>query len=218
MGKLAKLSNKRKEATARKAKAAADAAAAVAAAAASAAAEAVADAASCAAAAAVVPGAPSGSGLATTRNRVATRGSYAAAVANGPAVDGETTSVDAPTVASPSSGATKPSKNPKLSAAVTVPAAMADCTGDAILPPAPDLLTKELKKKNPKNPGNFAAAVGHGANDASVPSKPRYPSRGTGTKTSTGKGASCSPVAKVDTHPIIPTGKAPFAVVKLKEL
>ena len=192
MGKLRALSKKRKEAAARKAKAAADAAADAAAAAdatataaasvaaaatASAAGDAAADAASRAAAAIVVPAAPSGSGLSSASNRLATRRSYAAAVTNGPAVTGVTTSVIATTLASPSSAATRSSKKPKLSAAVLVPGAMADCTDDAILPPAPDLFTTELKK-SPNKCGEFAAAVGHGATDASVPSKSRYPSRG----------------------------------------
>ncbi len=185
MGKLDKQSKKR--AAAKKAKAAADAAAATdataAAAAANVAAAAAADAASRAAAAAVIPAARSGSGIATCL-------SYSAAVADGPAVAGETTSVNTATVASPSSAATRSSKKLKLSAAVVVPAAMADCTGGAT---APDLLTKELKKKSPKKRGNFAATVECGATDASVLSKSRYPSRGTGTKTSTGKGASSSP-------------------------
>ena len=95
---------------------------------------------------------------------------------------------------------------------------MADRTGDAILPPAPDLLTTELKKKSPKKRGDFAAAVGHGATDASVPSKLRYPFRGTGTKTSTGKGASSHPIAEDDADPIVPAEKAPLAAAKLKKL
>ena len=209
MGKLGKLSKKRK-AAARKAKAAADAAAAAdtttAATAASAATDAAADAASCAAAAAVVPAAPSGSGLSSASNRLATHRSYAAAVANDPAVAGETTSVNAATVASPSSAATRSSKKLKLSAAVVVPAATADHTGDTT---APDLLTKDLKKKSPKKSGNIAATVEPGATDTSVPSKSRYPSRGTDTMTSTGKCASSSPVAEDDAHPFVPAGKAP---------
>ena len=134
MGKLSKLTKKRKEAAARKAKAAADAAAAAdateaaaaaaatAAASAAADADAAADAASRAAAAAVVPAAPSGSGSAATSNRVNICRSHAAAVANGPVVAvnvaGETTSVVAASVAFPSSAATKSSKKAKLSAAV----------------------------------------------------------------------------------------------------
>ena len=232
MGKLSKLSKKRKEAAARKTKAAADAAAAAdataataaaaaaAAAAASAAADAAADAASCAAAAAVVPAAPSGSGSATASNWANTHRSYAAAVANGPAISvnvpGETTSVVAASVAFPSSAATKSLKKAKLSVDVAVPAAMANCTGNAILPPAPDLLTMELKKKSPKKRGNLVAAVGHGATDASVPSKLRHPSRGTDRKTSTAKGASFHPIAEDDAHPIVPAEKAPLAAKKLK--
>jgi len=56
------------------------------------------------------------------------------------------------------------------SAAPTVasPAAMADVTGDAFLPPsAQDLHTTTLK--SPKKRDKIAAAVGHGATDASVP-------------------------------------------------
>ena len=208
MGKLSKLSKKRKQAASKKkAKAAADATDAAAAAdttaaaaAAIAAADAAADAASRAAAAAVIPAARSGSGIAT-------HCSYAAAVANGPgAVAGETTSVNAATVASPSSAATRSSKKLKLSAAVVVPAATADHTGDTT---APDLLTKDLKKKSPKKSGNIAATVEPGATDTSVPSKSRYPSRGTDTMTSTGKCASSSPVAEDDAHPFVPAGKAP---------
>jgi hypothetical protein len=210
MGKLLKLSKKR--AAAKKAKAAADAAsaadAAAAAAAANVAADAAADAASRVAAAAIVPAAHSGSGIATCR-------SYATSVADGPAVAGETTSVNAAAVASPSSVAMRSSKKLKLSAAAVVTAAMADCTGDAI---APDLLTKELKKKSTKKHGEFAATVELGATDASVKSKSRYPSRGTGTKTFTGKGASSSSVAKDDANPTVPTGKAPPAVARGNEL
>ncbi len=95
--KLSNLSKKRKQAATKKAKAAALAAAAAdataAAAAANVAADAAADAASHAVAAAVVPAARSGSGIATHR-------CYAAAVADGPAVAGETTSVNAASVAS----------------------------------------------------------------------------------------------------------------------
>ena len=61
-------------------------------------------------------------------------------------VAGETTFVVATSVASPSSAATKSSKKTKLFAAVAFPAAMADRTGNALLPPAPDLLTTALKK------------------------------------------------------------------------
>ena len=92
---------------------------------------------------------------------------------------------------------------------------MANCTAGAT---APDLLTKELKKKSPKKRGNFAATVERGATDASIPSKSRYPSRATGTKTSTGKGASSSPVAEDDAHPFVPAEKATLAAAKSKEL
>ena len=108
----------------------------------------------------MVPATPSGSGSSAARNRVATHSSYAAAVANGPAVavnvTGKTTSVVPASVASPSSAATKSSKKPKLSADVPVPATMVDRTGGTILPPATDLLTTELKKKSPKKHGDFA--------------------------------------------------------------
>ena len=93
---------------------------------------------------------------------------------------------------------------------------MADCTGDAIIPPAPDLLTTELKEKSPNKRGEFAAAVGHGAADALVPLEPRYPSRCTGTKTSTGKGAYSHPIAEEDAHPSIPAQKAPTAKENLQ--
>ena len=93
---------------------------------------------------------------------------------------------------------------------------MANCTGDAILPPAPDLLTTALTK-SPKKRSNLAAAVGHGATDASVTSKPRYPSRGhAGRKTSTAVGASSRPVAEDDADFTVPTEKAPLAAEKLK--
>ena len=222
MGKLGQLALKRAAAK-RKAKAAADAAAAAdataAAAPAIAAADAAIDAASRAAAAAVVPATCSSFGVATRR-------SYAAAVANGPAVAGETISVNAATVASPSSAATRLSKKPKLSAAVVIPAATADCTGDATAPDlaatanrtgdatAPDLVKKDLKKKSPKFSCELAASVERGATDASVLSKSRYPSRGTGTMTSTGKGASSSPVAEDDAHPLVPAGKIPKTAAK----
>ena len=217
IGKLSKLSKKRKEAAARKSKAPADAAAAAAAVAA-AAASAAADAASCAAAAAaVVPATPSGSGLSSASNKLATCRSYATAVANGAAVAGVTTSVNAATLASPSSVATRSSKKPKLSAAVVIPAAMADPKRDAICLPALDLLTTELKKKSPnKHSCKFAAAVGHGAADGLVPLKPMCPSRCIGKKTSTGKGASSHPVAEDDAHPIIPAEKAPIAKENLQ--
>ena len=213
-----------RSAAARKAKAAADAATAAdataAAATASAAADAVADAASHAAAAAIVPATPAGSGSAAASNRVNARCSYAAAVANGPAVAAnvpdETTSVVAASVASPSSAVTKSSKKTNLSAVVAFPAAMANRTGDALLPPAPDLITTALKK-SPKKRDNLAADVGHGTTDASVPTKSRYPSRGnTGRKTSTAVGASSHPVAEDDADPIVPAKKAPPAVEKLK--
>ena len=190
MGKLSKLSRKRKfkSTAARKDKAAADAAVA-----ADATAAAAADAASRAAAATIVPAAPAGSGSVAASNRVNSRRSYAAAVANGPTVavnvTAETTSVVAASVASPSSAATKSSKKIKLSAAVTFPADMADPTSNALLPPAPDLPTTALK--SPKKHDDLAAAVGHGATDASVPSKSRYPSRcNAGRKTTTAVGAS----------------------------
>ena len=166
------------------------------------------------------PAARSGFGVATHR-------SYDAAVANGPAGAGETTSVNATTVASPSSAATRLSKKPKLSAAVVIPAATADCTGDATAPDlaatanrtgdatAPDLVKKDLKKKSPKFSCDLAASVERGATDASVLSKSRYPSRGTGKMTSTGKGASSSPVAKDDVHALVPAGNAPKTVAKL---
>ena len=223
MGKLEQLQLKRAAAK-KKAKAAPDAAAAADAAAvataAIAAADAATDAASCAAAAAVAPAGRSGSGVATHR-------SYAAAVANGPAVAGETTSVNAATVASPSSAATRLSKKPKLSAAVVIPAATANCTGNATAPDlaatanctgvatAPDLLKKEPKKKSPKKSGNFAATIERGATDASAISKSRYPSRGTGKMTSNGKGASSSNVAEDDTHPFVHAGKAVKTAAKL---
>ena len=200
MGKLNNLTKKR--AVAKKAKAAVDAAAAAdataAAAAAYVAADAAADAPSRAAATTVVPATRSGSGIAT-------RCSYAAVVADGPAVAGETTSGNAATVSSPSTAATRSLKKPKLSAAVIVAAAMADCTVNAT---ALALLTKELKNKSPKKRGYFAATVELGATDASVMSKSRYPSQTTATKTSTGKGASSSPVANDDAHPFVPAGKA----------
>jgi hypothetical protein len=63
-------------------------------------------------------------------------------------------------------------KKLKLSAAVVVPAAMADCTGNAT---APDLLTKELKKKSPKKRGNFAATVERGATDSFRPVQIKVP-------------------------------------------
>ena len=157
MGKLEQLKLKRAAAK-KKAKAAADAAAAAvaaavaAAAAAIAAADAATDAASRAAATAVIPAAHSGFGVATCR-------SYAAAVANGPVVAGETTSVNAATVASPSSAATRLSKKPKLSAAVVVLAATANRTGEATAPDlaatadrtgnatAPDLLSRRIQRR-----------------------------------------------------------------------
>ena len=93
---------------------------------------------------------------------------------------------------------------------------MADCTGNALLPPAPDLLTTALKK-SPTKPDNLAAAVGHSATDASVPSKSRYPSRGNACrKTSTAVGASSHPVPEDDADPIVPAKLAPLAAEKLK--
>jgi hypothetical protein len=223
MGKFSKHSRKRKSksATARKAKAAADSAAAAdasaAAAAAFAAADAAADAASRPAAAAIVPAAPAGSGSAAASNRVNTRRSYAAAVNNGPAVAvnvaAETTSVVAASVASPSSAATKSSKKIKLSAAVAFPDAMVDPIDDALLPPAPDLHTTALK--SPKKRDDLAAAVGHGATDASIPSKSRYPScRNAGRKTTTAVGASSHPLAEDDADPIVPANLASLAAKK----
>ena len=65
--------------------------------------------------------------------------------------------------------------------------------------------------------GDHAAGVDHGATDASIPSKPRYPSRGkAGRKTSTAVGASSHPVAEDDADPIVPAEKAPLAAEKLK--
>ncbi len=90
-------------------------------------------------------------------------------------------------------------------------AATADRTGDAT---APDLLKKEPKKKSPKKSGNFAATVERGATDASILSKSRYPSRGTGKMTSTGKGASSSPVAEDGAHPLVHAGKDPKTAAK----
>ena len=186
MGKLEQLVLKRSAAK-KKAKTAADAAAAAdataAAAAAIAAADAPTDAAFHAAAAAVVPTTHSGFGVATRR-------SYAAAVANGLADAGETTSVNATTVASPSSAATRLSKKPKLSAPVVIPAATANRTVDSTAPdlaataertgdePAPDLVKKDSKKNSLKKSGDLAATVERGATDASVLSKSKYPSRG----------------------------------------
>ncbi len=179
----------------------------------------LADAASCAAATAIAPAAPAGSGSAAASNRIVTRQSYAAAVANGPAVAvnvaAETTSVVAASVASPSSAVTKLSKKIKLSAAVASLTAMADLTGNAFFPPAaPDLPTTALK--SPKKCDDLAAAVGHGATDASVPAyKPRYPShRNAGRKTATVVGASSHPLAEDDADPIIPANLAYLAAKK----
>ena len=179
----------------------------------------LADAASRAAATAIAPAAPAGSGSAATSNRIVTCQSYAAAVANGPAVAvnvaAETTSIVAASVASPSSAVTKLSKKIKLSAAVASLAAMADLTGNAFLPPAaPDLPTTALK--SPKKRYDLAAAVGHGATDASVPAyKPRYPShRNAGRKTATVVGASSHPLAEDDADPIIPANLAYLAAKK----
>jgi hypothetical protein len=137
----------------------------------------------------------------------------AATVANVSAVPvnvvGEITSIVAASVASSSSAATKSSKKAKLSAAVAIPAAMVDRTGDAMLPPAPDLFTTALKKSSKKR-GDHFAAVEHGATDASIPSKPRYPSRGIPDRNaSTAVGASSHPVAEDDADPIIPAEKTP---------
>jgi hypothetical protein len=98
-----------------------------------------------------------------------------------------------------SSAVTRSSKKPKLSAAVVIPAAMADCTGDAKVHPAPDLLTKEHKKKSPKKRGNIADPVG--ATDACVVSKSRYPSCGNdGRNTLSAGGASTDPVAEKEAN------------------
>jgi len=193
---------------------------AVAAAAASAAATTVTDAASCAAATAIAPAAPASSGSAAASNRVFTHQSYAAAVTNGPAVavnvSAETTSVVAASVASPSSATMKLSKKIKLSAAVASPAAMADVTGDAFLPPsAQDLHTTTLK--SPKKRDKIAAAFGHGATDTSVPaSKSRYPSRcNAGLITTNVGGASSRPLAEdADADPIVPSNLASHAAKK----
>ena len=190
----------------------------------------LADAASCAAATAIAPAAPAGSGSAAASNRVVTRQSYAAAVTNGPAVAvnvyAETTSVVASSVASSSPAATKLSaamvlsKKMKLSAAVASPAAMADLTGDAFLPPsAQDLHTTTLK--SPKKHDKIAAAVGHGATDASIPaSKSRYPShRNAGIIATNFVGASSHPLAKdADADPIVPANLASLAVKVKKSL
>jgi hypothetical protein len=224
MANLKELSRKRKlnNAAANKAKAAADTAdaTAVAAAAASTAAATVTDAASHAAAATIAPATPAGSGSAAASNRVFTHQSYAAAVTNGPAVavnvSAETTSVVAASVASPSSATMKLSKKIKLSAAVASPAAMADVTGDAFLPPsAQDLHTTTLK--SPKKRDKIAAAVGHGATDTSVPaSKSRYPSRcNAGLITTNVGGASSRPLAEdADADPIVPSNLASHAAKK----
>jgi len=238
LANLKEVSRKRKlkNAAAKKAKANADAAAAADATTAAAAtstataasieaASRAAAATSCAAAAATAPAAPAGSGSAAASNRVVTRQSYAAAVTNGPAVTvnvyAETTSVVAASVSSPSPAATKLSvamelsKKMKLSATVASPAAMADLTGDAFLPPsAQDLHTTTLK--SPKKRDNLAAAVGHGATDASVPaSKSRYPSRrNAGRITNNVVGASSHPLAEDDADPIVPANLASLAAKK----
>jgi len=231
MANLNEVSRKRKikNAAAKKAKAdadatsAADATTAAATAAASAASAASAEAAFCAAATAVAPAAPAGSGSAAASNRVVTRQSCTAAVANGLAVAvnvyAETTSVVAASVASPSpvatklSAATELSKKIKLSATVASAAPMADLTGDAFLPPsAQDLHTTTLK--SPKKRDKFATAVGHGATDASVPaSKSRYPSRRyAGIITTNVLGASSHPLAEdADADPIVPANLASLA-------
>ena len=150
----------------------------------------------------------------------------APAVANGPTVAvnvyAETTSVVAASVASPSpaamklSAATELSKKIKLSATVASPAAMADLKGDTFLPPsAQDLHTTTLK--SPKKHDKIAAAVGHGATDASIPaSKSRYPShRNAGIIATNFVGASSHPLAKdADADPIVPANLASLAVKK----
>ena len=95
---------------------------------------------------------------------------------------------------------------------------MADPKADAVLPPALDLPTTSLK--SPKKRDNLPAAIGHGATDASVPSKPRYPSCPiSGSKTSTVLGASSHPFAEDDADPTVPAYLASLADKKsLKEL
>jgi len=92
---------------------------------------------------------------------------------------------------------------------------MADVTGDAFLPPsAQDLHTTTLKI--PKKRDKIAAAVCHGATDASVPaSKSRYPShRNAGIITTNFVGASSHPLAEDDADPIIPANLAYLAAKK----
>jgi len=113
------------------------------------------------------------------------------------------------------SAATEVSKKIKLSAAVASPAAMADLTGDTFLPPSAQYLhTTTLK--SPKKRDKIAAAVCHGATDASVPaSKSRYPSRrNAGIITTNVEGASSHPLAEdADADPIFPANLA-FLTVK----
>jgi hypothetical protein len=107
-------------------------------------------------------------------------------------------------------------KKIKLSATVAFPAAMADPTGKALLPPAPDLPTTALK--SPKKRDNLAAAVGHGTTDASIPSKSKYPScRNAGRKTTTAVGASSHLLDEDDVDPIIPANLVSLAAKKLHE-
>ena len=97
-----------------------------------------------------------------------------------------------------------------------LPAAMADVTGDAFLPPsAQDFHTTTLK--SPKKCDKIAAAVGHGATDASfTASKSRYPSRrNAGIITTNVGGASSHPLAKdADADPINPSNLASLAAKK----
>ena len=246
MGKLDRLKMKRAAAK-KKAKAdadaaaAADATAAATAAAAIAAADTAADAASCAAAAAVVPATPSGYGIGTRRSyatavvdgtavAVVTTSINAAAVSSpSSAVTRSSTKPKLSAAAvvpaamadrtgnTSSSAVTRSLKKPKLSAAVIVLAAMADRTGDAKVPPAPDLLTKEHKKKSPKKRGGIAVLVG--ATDASVVSKSRYPSRGNaGRNTLTAVGASTDPVAEKDANTNVSAKKKAATAKKYDEL
>ena len=108
------------------------------------------------------------------------------------------------------------SKKIKLYATVASLAAMVDLTGNAFLPPSTqDLHTITLK--SPKKCDKIAAAVGHGATDASVPaSKSRYPSRcNAGIITTNVVGASSHPLAKdADADPIIPANLASLAAKK----
>ena len=119
----------------------------------------------------------------------------------------------AASVASPSSAATKLSKKIKLSAALASLAAMANPTGDAFFPPAPDLPTTALMSL--KKHDDLAAAVGHDATAASIPSKSSYPSRcNAGSKTPTVLGASSHPLAEDDADPTVPANLASLAAKK----